>query len=65
MKATIERQPTVEVRNVIENAAAMTTIEGASRYLSGMLPKWFIYKGGSHIAIHHRSHSARVAIITA
>jgi hypothetical protein len=65
MKATIEQRPTVEVRNVIENAAAMSTMEGAARYLVGMLPGWFVYMGGSHVAVHYRSYSPRVAIITA
>ena len=65
MKATIEQRPTVEVRNVIENAAAMSTLEGAARYLVGMLPGWFVYMGGSHVAVHYRSYSPRVAIITA
>ena len=65
MKAYVEKYAPVEVREVIENAAAMCTLEGAARYMAAMLPSMFVYRGGSHVALHLKSNSPRIAIITA
>jgi len=64
MKVVFERKITQDVKGVIENAAAMLSLESAARYLNRMLPDWFIYRGGCHIAIHKNLKAARYAIIT-
>lgn len=67
MNLEVERKLTQEVLGVLRNAAAMSTLEGAARYLSAMLPEWYIYRGGCHVAVHLRRAGAyqgpRYAII--
>lgn len=63
MKATFEKAVTQEVKGVIENAAAMMSLDSAAAYLASHLKGWFIYKGGSHIAIHRNNKVDRSAII--
>lgn len=64
MNATFEKPVTEEVKGVIENAAAMLNIDSMAVYLKTHLKGWFIYKGGSYIAIHRNSRVGRSAIIS-
>jgi hypothetical protein len=64
MKAEFERTMPQEMKVAIENAAAMYSLDRAQRFISGLFPTLFIYKGGSHIAIHLKEEGPRYAIIT-
>ena len=64
MKLKLEKHVTQEIKGVLENAAAMNTLDGAARYLKEILPTWFVYKGGLHVAVHLWHEGPRYAIIT-
>jgi len=68
MTLKLERAIDTETSGVLAMAAAMNTLDGAQRYLSGLLPGLWVYRGGHHLAIHRNTRSAdkgpRYAIIT-
>lgn len=55
MKATFERPMLSVYKGVIKNAAAMTTLAGAARYIQGWCPELWVYVGAAHIAIHRET----------
>lgn len=40
------------------------TLDEAERSIRAWLPGWFIYRGGSHVAIHTRSGEPRIGLVT-
>ena len=55
MKVTFEKAMTQEDKGILENAAAMTTLQGAARHIQNLAPWLWVYLGGSHIAIHREN----------
>jgi len=36
----------------LEAAVSMPTLDNVAAVLEEMLPGWFVYRGGSHVAVH-------------
>jgi hypothetical protein len=64
MNLKCEKATTQDIKGVLQNAAAMETLDGAARYIRMLFPTLFVYRGGSHIAIHTHDKGPRYAIIT-
>ena len=68
MKVMFEKNTTQENKGVVENAAAMCTLEEAARHIRALGDHLWVYVGGSHISIHRETHNTdkgpRLAIIT-
>lgn len=63
MQATIENPTSKEMQQTIQAAAGLATLDEAARFLRRKLPCCFVYRGGSHVALHRRTNTPRIAII--
>lgn len=62
-----------ETRHAVQQVSAVldsldqrpaATLDEAERSIRAWLPGWFIYRGGSHVAIHRRSGEPRIGMVT-
>lgn len=62
----LERPKWPEVEAVLRELDDMpaATLDVAEQHVRNRLPGWFIYRGGSHVAIHRRSGADRIGLVT-
>jgi hypothetical protein len=52
------------VQRELEALALCQDLDQVAGRLKAAFPGWFVYRGGSHVALHVSTASARVAIVT-
>jgi hypothetical protein len=64
LTVAIEGEITAALFDLLGFAARRYTIDAAADFLRQRVPHMFIYRGGSHVAIHADRTSPRLALIT-